>query len=77
MPLPTVPTDTEIDAAYPVLGTPSECECFAAIQRAECLSRVIELLEQLPLTALERAMVHRASERSALSAAAEKGGVRH
>jgi hypothetical protein len=75
--LPDFPTATEIDAGYPVLGTPDGSECFAAVQRAECLSRVIELLERIPLTAIERAMVHGASERSASRAAARKEGAGH
>jgi hypothetical protein len=77
--LPDFPTETEIDSGYPVLASAEDGECFAAIQRAECLSRVIGLLEQIPLTSLERAMVHAASERSASRAPtrARKEGVGH
>jgi hypothetical protein len=75
--LPTFTTETEIDAAYPVLGNPGDCQCFAAVQRAERLARAIELLGQIPLTALERVLVHGASERSASIAPARKEGVRH
>lgn len=73
--LPAFPTETEIDAAYPMLPNPHDCECFAALQRAERLSRVLELLGHIPLNALDWAMVHGASERSSWNTAARKDGV--
>ena len=62
MPLPAFPTETDIDAASPALPNPGNGEVFAALQHAECLNRAMELLRRLPLTALERDLVHRMSD---------------
>ena len=75
--LPAFPTESDIDAAYPVLGNPDDCATFAAVQRAACLNRVIELLSLIPLTALERELVHRASDQALRIALVETAGVRH
>lgn len=73
--LPAFPTETEIDVAYPVLPDPHDCERLAALQRAERLGRIRELLAHISLTPLESAEVLDAGERSTLRAPARKDGV--